>query len=115
MDINVGMYVRTEYGIAKIIDKEVSTIWVLDKDIMLCHTSDNQNLCTTGQILDADKDIARLLRPGDFIDRFCIEDIQGTTIHTEVGYFIDFEDVEDMVTRIVTKEQFEKMGYEVRE
>ena len=115
MDINVGMYVRTEYGIAKIIGNEIATIWVLDKDIMLCHTSDNQNLCSKGQILDANDDIAKLLRPGDFIDRFCISDIQGTTIYTEVGYFIDFEDVEDMVTRIVTKEQFEKMGYEVKE
>ena len=48
-----------------------------------------------------------------FIDNHCITEIKETTIYTNDGWFIDADDVENLVTSIVTKEQFEGMKYNV--
>ena len=59
--------------------------------------------------------LGKLLKEGDFIDNHCIVDIKDTTIYTNDGWFIDFDDLEELVTTIVTKEQFEREAYVVNE
>lgn len=112
MVIKEGYYVRTEYGIAKVISGELDDVcWNLDKPIMLDHIENFMNTCTRSQILDSDEEVARILKVGDFLDDHCIESMKGETIFFKDGWFIAFDDVEDLVYSIVTKEQFEKMGY----
>lgn len=112
MVIKEGYYVRTNYGIARVVSDELNAVcWNLDKPIMLDHIENFMDTCTRGEVLDSDEEIARILKVGDFLDDHCIESMKGETIFFKDGWFIAFDDVEDLVYSIVTKEQFERMGY----
>ena len=108
MKLEVGMYVRYKNGIGKIVAKYVKGI-LLDKGKGGYFRTENVD------IIKASHNIGELLEAGDFLDFHCIEKIEDTTIYLTDGWFIDFEDVEDMVETICTKEQFESMSYKVGE
>ncbi len=101
MEIKVNDYVRTDKGT---IDK------ITDKNIMAYQVS----LMGFGEKpIKSSSNIGKLLKVGDFIDGMRIVEIEDTTIHTLGGWFIDADDVEDLVTSIVTKEMFEQMEYKI--
>ena len=64
-------------------------------------------------IVKADEELPALLDRGDFVDTHCISLVKDRTIFFMDGFFIDFDDVEDLVYQIVTKEQFESIGYKI--
>lgn len=52
-----------------------------------------------------------LIEVGDFLDNHCVEKIKDDTIYLNDGYFIAREDIEEFVSSVVTKEQFESCKY----
>ena len=66
-------------------------------------------------IVKANEELPALLDRGDFLDTHCIVEIKNRTFFLNDGWFISFDDVEDLVYSIVTKEQFESIGYKVDE
>ena len=123
MKLEVGMYVRTKWGrIGKIIDISKSfDVTNIDNPISLNRYEVDTNYNFEDEpdgyfkedIIKASHNIGEILEAGDFLDSHYIERIEGTTIFLTDGWFIDFDDVEELVTSIVTKEQFERMSYEV--
>lgn len=115
MKLKVGMYVRTKWGyICELVNindfREPSMKYGVEasylKDIMFIGDED---------ILKASHNIGEILEAGDFLDFHRIEKIEGTTIFLTDGWFIDFDDVEDLVGTICTEEQFESISYKVGE
>ena len=115
MEIKVNDYVRTRQGyIAKIENETDDSYWCDDTIEYVYEPSpfifkDKANKI----IVKSSPNIGKLLKVGDFIDGMRIIEIEDTTIHTLGGWFIDVDDVEDLVTSIVTKEMFEQMEYKL--
>lgn len=106
MELKKGMYVRTKEGnIEKICDIENEHIYT-DEDYLSWYPSSNA-------ISKASEELPELLEKGDFLDNHCIVKIVDRTFFLNDGWFISFDDVEDLVCIIVTKEQFESIGYKV--
>ena len=133
MKLEVGMYVRTDEGIAKVIKKRKNpygeeTIFIIDKPFMY-HLTDFLRTAEdmidinfeedTEQIKGASHNIIELLQVGDVIttNNLCGEitkiDIEDNKIWIAC---CDYETCrsEDILS-IVTKEQFESMSYKVGE
>ena len=120
MKLEKGMYVRTKWGIAKIIDFEAHNFLIkLDKKIMYENLPEYYDYTTIGNILKASHNIIDLIEVGDVIttNNLCGEvtkiDIENNKIWIAC---CDYETcrIED-VKSIVTKEQFESMSYKVGE
>ena len=123
----VGMYVRTKWGIAKIIDFEAQNFLIkLDKKIMYENLPEYYDYTTIGNILKASHNIIDLIEEGDYINGLRVEKSKYGELYTSYTYmggdiglqqetyttFLkDYE--KDDVYSILTKEQFESMSYEV--
>lgn len=115
MKIEIGNYVRykrgyNDYGIepperiAKVIDR-INNSDILQLDV-------KQDILESDVIKASDK-LIDILNVGDFLDNHCIVEIRENTCYMNDGWFINRNDIEDLVTFICTKEQFEKMAYKV--
>ena len=109
MKLEVGMYVRTKGGF---IDKIISFKSTISNDYV---ELEDEYYANKKDILKASYNIGKLLEAGDFLDYHCIAKIEGTTIFLKDGWYIDFDDVEDLVDTICTREQFESISYKVGE
>ena len=118
-NLEPNMYVRTKWGIAKIIGFEAQNIFMkLDKKIMFENLPEYYDYITIADILKASHNIIDLIEVGDVIttNNLCGEvtkiDIENNKIWIAC---CDYETcrIED-VKSIVTKEQFESMSYEVK-
>lgn len=132
--MEIGDYVRTNYGIARIIDivenpYKKKTIYELDKDILLISdlkygefygmihpfSEDFTNKFDTNfgdekQITKFSSNIIDLIEKGDHVNGlYVINKPFNQRIHTE---FDDF--FEEDIRTIVTKEQMKSIQYEVR-
>lgn len=125
MDIQVGEYVRTKYGIAKYIDVEIKSlgIIVIDRYIAHDHTDDYKNVITPEEILKHSFNIIDLIEKGDYVNELKIIDINGIcndkktkafTIYKNKGKAIITFLKNEEIRSIVTKEQFKAMEYEVK-
>lgn len=125
MEIQVGEYVRTKYGIAKYIDVEIKSlgIIVIDKDIAHDHTDDYKNVITPEEILKHSFNIIDLIEKGDFINRLEIEKIIEPTQYTNYKKTLYCSESEGLykgvffnndIKSVVTHEQMEAMEYEVK-
>ena len=116
MKLEVGMYVRLDrkQGIRRINEcNEDYNTFLLDEDI--CDEWGDENLRLYEEdILKASHDIIDVIKAGDFLDKHCITEIKDDTCYTNDGFFIHKDDIEDLVSRIVTKEQFEEMSYKLK-
>lgn len=132
MELEVGMYVRTKYGIAKYIDDEVKSLnmIVIDRYIANEHIDGYENIIQPDEILKASHNIIDLIEVGDYVNGYKISAIYdddslvneynlkhkkclGKNIYDEdyQEYLIYEEEIET----IATKEQFEAMVYKVVE
>ena len=110
MKIKVNDYVRTKEGyICKILKLNEPRY---DDGYLDFNDIDSPRIYKPN-VVKSSPNIGKLLKVGDFIDGMRIIEIEDTTIHTLGGWFIDVDDVEDLVTSIVTKEQFEQMEYKI--
>lgn len=127
MELEVGMYVRTRYGIAKItnLSKAIgSRGFYLDREFMDCNEENWKSFCTIHDIIgEPSHSIIGLIAVGDYVNGNKIIKISidhcGKTILI-YGYDNGDRQVaitiyEDEIKSIVTKEQFESMAYKVSE
>ena len=110
MEIKVNDYVRTTEGyICKILKLNEPRY---DDGYLDFNDIDSPRIYKPN-VVKSNPNIGKLLKVGDFIDGMRIVEIEDATIHTLGGWFIDVDDVEDLVTSVVTKEMFEKMEYKI--
>lgn len=110
MELKEGMFVRTKDGeIHKCLGVYI------DNNNPKLNRFENEwgNICMLDEIEKADEELPKLLEKGDFLDNHCIIKITDSTFFLNDGWFISFDDVEDLVCSIVTKEQFESIGYKI--
>ncbi len=130
MKLEVGMYVRTDEGIAKVIKKRKNpygeeTIFQIDKPFIyhfmdFFHTSEDMVDINfeedTSQIKKASHNIIDLIEVGDYVNGCEVLDIynyENNDSHLIVnGNGFNVIMVEN-IKSIVTKEQFESMSYKV--
>ena len=126
MKFEEGMYVRTLKGIAKIIDRKLDPndyyfqCWVTDRFLCIC--DDTEYLCDS-DILKASYNIIDLIEVGDillikdFVDEACMIFNDMYYIQNENQLFNIKRDLEKnknmKISKILTKEQFESMAYNV--
>lgn len=111
--MNVGDYVRTKYGIAKIVGSEAQDLIInLDKAIMYDHR-DYISSCTHDEIIKSSPNIIDLIEVGDYVN--------GNEVIGKLDYLLEFDGSgdgdyylkEEEIKSIVTKEQFESMEYKL--
>ena len=112
MKLEVGMYVRTKYGISKIenispneYDKEHDYI---ELENFVFDGLDTQAFFTTDKILKASHNIIDLIEVGDYVNNERVEEIwKEIVLVGQECRPISFNNIKS----IVTKEQFESMKY----
>ena len=121
MKLEVGMFVRTKYGIAKYIKDLVTreTIYrLIDKKIVYDNVEDWEDCLLDNEISNASYNIIDLIEVGDYVNGYKVyycycadEDMTGLFIDTETKRV--WLDKPSQIKSIVTKEQFESMSYKV--
>lgn len=109
----VGQYIRYISGcehIAKII-KIISADY--DGGKFPCYILDNNYHALEEQILKADKDICEVLQVDDLIDGHTVWKVVDKVVYTTDGWFITNEDIEDLVSHIVTSQELNDIGYTI--
>lgn len=123
MKLEVGQFVRTNNGIAKIIGKNDDVRYYYPNayisDTYLEINEDTEYLYEE-DILKASHNIIDLIEVGDYVNGFKVhycycadEDSTGLFIDTEKGR--QWLDKHSQIKTVVTKEQFESMRYVVNE
>ena len=120
MELKEGLYVRTEKGIAKIIDRILEPdhyyfkMWVTDNYLEI---NDDTEYISEVDVLKASNNIIDLIEEGDIITT---NNVVGeiTTIEKEIDRIylacFDYDVVSSQdIKSIVTKEQFKSMEYKV--
>ena len=126
MKLEVGMYVRTKYGIAKYIKDLVTreTIYrLIDKKIVYDNVEDWEDCLLDNEISKASYNIIDLIEVGDYVNGHRVLEIFKDRIKfgedslvlarksNYDNYYLYIEEIKS----IVTKEQFESMQYKVVE
>lgn len=125
MKLEVGMYVRTKYGIIEKIEDVLEfdgTDYYLNSFHTAVKLDKETNVAgSKGKVIKASYNIIDLIEVGDYVNDYKILDMvdvkdsneKAFTIFQHKGtdtiYFYSNEDIKS----IVTKEQFESMKYEV--
>ena len=125
VDIKVGMYVRTNYGIIEIINnilEYTGDVYYLNSFHTAVKLDKETNVAgSKGKVIKASFNIIDLIEVGDYVNDYKILDMvdvkdsneKAFTIFQHKGtdtiYFYSNEDIKS----IVTKEQFESVKYEV--
>lgn len=55
--------------------------------------------------------LGELLEVGDFLDKHYITDIKDETVYLGYTFFIHFDDIEDLVSKVVTHEMFDQVSF----
>ena len=125
MDIKIGDYVRTKYGIAKYIDNEVKSLKliVIDRYIAYDHLEGYENVISQSEIIKSSSNIIDLIEDGDYVNGYLIEkvyDVFEISHHKLKEAHIRYADenfisqlYDTQIKSIVTKEQFDNMEYKI--
>lgn len=123
MEIKEGMYVRTNYGIAKITGIKKEVYYILDKPIVWDNMEGYEDYCTIRDIIgEPSYEIIKVLKPGDLVtltNKYCEDEIYRVIEAYDDMAVVDcFGDgymniYNHDVESVVTKEQFEDMMYKV--
>ena len=123
MEINVGEYVRTKCGIAKLNRIDNGYQYFLDSDIYDEDTLENTCVTYTKYIIKHSKDIIDLIEVGDYVNGSKVLIININKEKNTWAIVLDNEktilsnDLKTMypIKSIVTHNQFDEMKYEVKE
>lgn len=124
MKLEVGMYVRTEWGIAKVIDFEAQDFLIrLDKKIMFENQPEYFNYTTIGNIIKASHNIIDLIEVGDYVNGLQVVEVREhlhndkeiVLSNGEFNWSFSKNESDYEIKSIVTKECFESMSYKVGE
>lgn len=116
MKLEIGMYVRTKYGIAKYIEDLVTreTIYrLIDKEIVYDNVENWEDCLLDNEISKASHNIIDLIEVGDYVNGEKV--ILKNDGYIEIGTtndYIGFNN-EELVKSIVTKEMFANAEYKV--
>ena len=115
MEIEVGDYVRTEWGIRKVkkitIEPEVDIGIAIMPEVTALWTSKSEYF-EAKDIYKHSKNIIDLIEVGDYVNGLRVEYITNEAIFTSgLAHGILFEDIRT----VVTKEQFASIEYKVEE
>lgn len=132
MDIKIGDYVRTKYGIGKYIDDEIKRekIIVIDRYIAYDHLEDYENVITQSEIIKSSSNITDLISEDDLLKIEyelasgekqsevvqVIKNFEGKLfVNLWIGKFFieELEHYNKHIKSIVTKEQFDNMEYRI--
>ena len=116
MDIKEGEYVRTECGIAKIKNIEITDeVYELDKDIMYVHQENWKSTCSKSEIVKHSKNLIDLIEVGDIVNNGYIYEVGKTKdghkwVHNLNGLLL----FENDIKTILTHEQYNQNCYKVK-
>lgn len=122
MKLEIGMYVRTKYGIAKYIEDLVTreTIYrLIDKEIVYDNVENWEDCLLDNEISKASHNIIDLIEVGDYVNGYPIYEILEYKDNTRAIVIADdnksiiWQESSQYIKSIVTKEQFESMSYKV--
>lgn len=116
MKLEVGMYVRTKWGIAKYIANHITkaTIYrVIDRKIVYDNIEDWEDCLLDNEITKASHNIIDLIQKGDYVngEKVLLKNEGYIKVGTGRDYIV--VNNEKFIKSIVTKEQFENMSYKV--
>lgn len=120
-ELNIGDYVRTKKGIAKIKrfcgTQDDIKFYEVDKNGTHQPTDAFINFIFENEIIKLSSNIIDLIEVGDYVNGYKVEDVFETFINVATGsnYFQSPTIYEDDIESIVTKEQFESMEYKIGE
>ena len=117
MDIQVGMYVRTKKGIGKVVELKKHDLWgFIIKIIGQYNCYSHSSTESLSDVIKASHNIIDLIEVGDYVNGDRIEEIENGELRFnwsfEYSEYISYYEKED-IKSIVTKEQFESIGYKV--
>ena len=125
MKLEVGMYVRTNYGlIGKIIKiyKHISGFYKYRIDVPDKYEEEDYIDLLEIQIIKKSYKPIGLIEVGDYVNGKLVTDIHGERIYTFNSYSDDISNkkgfsyiLSDYIESIVTKEQFESISYKIGE
>ena len=125
MDIKVGEYVRTECGIAKVKNIEITDeVYELDKDIMYVHQENWKSTCSKSEIVKHSKNIIDLIEVGDIVE-YQVNSLSELKVGRVKSYrdarsnkeylgVEGFDITKIYIKSILTNKQFEENCYKVR-
>ena len=118
MKPEVGMYVRTKKGIAKIIDRILEPdhyyfkMWVTDKFLEI---NDDTEYISEVDVLKSSYNIIDLIEVEDYVNGSKVQEIRKNYIEIEEYSGLNNDEPcilkSEDIKSIVTKEQFEQMSY----
>ena len=123
MKLEIGMYVRTKFGISKIIEDGIVKIIKSDNEETYDVDKNGRHYPTqfrdyiwTSDVIKASHNIIDLIEVGDYVNGFRVDEVE----HSKSTIFIgNTEKVIEQalwsndIKSIVTKEQFESMSYKI--
>ena len=124
MKLEVGMYVRTKKGIAKIIDRILEPdhyyfkMWVTDKFLEI---NDDTEYISEVDVIKASYNIIDILEEGDYVNGYEIGYIDDCKGAMREFYYDDENPNEDVghwqeeIKSVITHEQMEQIEYKVGE
>ena len=118
MKLEVGMYVRTEYGIEKIVKIKESCTFAGFEEIINTDKNEYRDFIEHSKIKKASHNIIDLIEVGDYVNGYLITTISeeyGTLFAEDNAGYLLASIYEKQIYSIVTKEQFEQMEYKVGE
>lgn len=120
MKLEVGMYVRTPKGIAKIetIEEDRSEIYFnCDTGLSISFVKRGFTKEEMAKYYKHSYNIIDLIEVGDYVNGYYIEDVKESFVNVATGsnYFQRPTIFENDIKSIVTKEQIESMSYKVEE
>lgn len=109
--MNVGDYVRTKYGISKIISNPNENAFNID-----IYKKDRITLRCIKQkdVIKSSPNIIDLIEAGDYVNGYIVKDIldngpNGLVVQTAIDFLYERE-----IKSIVTKQQFSQMEYKIQ-
>lgn len=117
--IEIGDYVRTRYGIAKIINDVGNNYFEVDKNGIYCSARSFSSYIHKDYIMKHSKNIIDLVDIGDFVNGVEINEITNDSIGKRMIASISTYGDDDIsfgnkdIDTIVTKEQFKNIEYRV--
>lgn len=119
MKLEEGRYVRTKYGIAKILstsytDDIVEDFLVIDKELEIGLISGcDWALCDKKDVIKVSHNIIDLIEVGDYVNGNLVSDITGEYLRID-GESHNKHYFSKYIKSIVTKEQFKSVSYKVK-
>lgn len=112
--LEVGMYVRTKWGIAKIIDKRDVSGSLHREEIVFILDNGNKLALHSQKVIKASFDVIDILEKGDYVNGHEVKSKQSGVKRIDIGEDENYVWLyEKDIKSVITHEQMEQMAYKV--